>query len=84
MWTPKDTDQFLVESILAHRGYSGNPGQNKTSKLEFLIKWVGFEEPEWLPWRNLYANSIAHAYMKLHPVLLKVIPKRYFNDEDDI
>ena len=55
----KDTDQFLVESILAHRGYSGNPGQNKTSKLEFLIKWVGFEEPEWLPWRNLYANSIA-------------------------
>ena len=79
----KDTDQFLVESILAHRGYEGRR-REKVSNLQFLVKWVGYPEPEWLPWRNLYANSIAHAYMKLHPVLLKVIPKRYFNDEDDI
>ena len=80
----KDTDQFLVESILAHRGYTGNQDLKKKSNLEFLIKWVGYDEPEWLPWRNLYANSIAHAYMKLHPRLMKVIPKRYLIDEDDI
>ena len=78
----KDTDQFLVESILDHRGYSGHRNDRKTSRLEFLVKWVGYPEPEWLPWRNLYANSIAHDYMKLHPTLRKVIPKRYLQEMD--
>ena len=78
----KDTDQFLVESILTHRGYTGKYGSKKSSNLEFLVKWVGYQEPEWLPWRNLYANSIAHAYMRLHPVLVKVIPKRYLQNTE--
>ena len=80
----KDTDQFLVESVLDDRGYTGRHGKKKSSNLEFLIKWVGYEEPEWLPWKNLYTNSIAHAYMKLNPALSRLIPKRFLNDEDDI
>jgi hypothetical protein len=79
----KDTDQFLVESIVAHRGYTGTGSKKKkSSDLEFLVKWVGYQEPEWLPWKNLYANSIAHAYMKLYPGLAKVIPKRYLQDTE--
>jgi hypothetical protein len=79
----KDTDQYLVESILGHRGYTGNLKKRSTRNLEFLVKWSGYTEPEWTPWKNLYANSIAHDYMKQHSTLAKVIPKRYLEANND-
>ena len=68
---------------MGHRGYTGKLSKKKTGDLEFLVKWSGYADPEWTPWKNLYANSIAHDYMKLHPALIKVIPKRYLQADND-
>ena len=75
----KDTDQYLVEAILDHRGYTGQGSSKRSSDLEFLVKWVGYDKPEWQPWKEYYANSIAHNYMRQYPALNKIIPAR-FND----
>jgi len=74
----KDSGQFLVERILGHKGYTG---KGKISKLLFLVKWVGYEEPDWQPWQNLHMNFLAHEYMKDFPYLARNIPKRYTDDD---
>ena len=72
----KDTDQFLVEEIRDHRGYTGKGHHKKVSQLELLVKWVGFETPEWQPWHNFTSNSIAHAYLRTNN-LQRAIPRSF-------
>ena len=78
----KDSGQYLVESILDHKGYTGKGNYRQISKLLFLVKWVGYEEPDWQPWKNLHRNFLTHEYMKDFPYLAKKIPKRYTDDND--
>ena len=78
----KDSDQYLVERVLNHKGFTGTGKQRERSKLLFLVKWLGYEEPEWQPWKNLHTNIKAHEYMKEIPYLKKLIPERYTDDED--
>ena len=78
----KDSGQFLVERILNHRGFTGKGNQRRISELEFLVKWVGYAEPDWQPWANLHKNVLTHDYMKTIPCLAKKIPERYTIEED--
>jgi hypothetical protein len=73
----KDTDQFIVESVINHRGSKPNGKIKKASELQLLIKWVGYEKPEWHPWHGFTANSVAHSYMRDIPHLKRFIPKHY-------
>jgi len=78
----KDSGQYLVERILDHKGYTGKGNQRQISKLTFLVKWVGYEEPDWQPWKNLHKNFLTHEYMKDYPYLAKKIPQRYTDGDD--
>jgi len=78
----KDSGQFLVERILDHKGYTGKGLHRMISKLQFLVKWVGYEQPDWQPWSNLHKNLLTHDYMRTIPCLAKKIPKRYTDDND--
>ena len=52
-------DMFFVESITKHKGQ-----WQRKSKLQFLTKWIGIEEPVWETWTNLRMNEVLHAYLK--------------------
>ena len=73
----KDTDQFIVEAILNHSGCNPKGKLKKASDLQLLVKWLGYEKPEWHPWHNFTANSIAHSYMREIPALKRILPKRF-------
>ena len=74
----KDSDQYLVERIVNHRGYTGTGASNKISKLWLEVKWVGFEETDWQQWTgNLNKNIRAHDYMRQFPYLKKHIGKHF-------
>eukprot|EP01042_Synura_sphagnicola_P002361 gene2361-2830_t len=42
-----DSNSFIVERILDHRG-----DLRRVSTLEFKVKWLGYENPDWQPWSN--------------------------------
>ncbi len=44
-------DEFEVESILMHRTVKRHSDSNNT-KIEFLVKWRGYEHPTWEPEQN--------------------------------
>ena len=66
-----DEDEFEIESVLKHRWEKGN---KKT--LHFLIKFVGYEAPEWTHWDNLKAVEQVHDYLRANK-MKSVIPKSY-------
>jgi len=47
-----EQQEFLVENILEHRGDS-------SSRLdyEFLVQWVGYEDPSWESWTEVRDNE---------------------------
>jgi len=53
-------DMYLVEEILQH---SGNLRTNK-GKCRFKVKWLGFKEPTWEPWKHVRDNSVLHQYLQ--------------------
>jgi hypothetical protein len=65
--TTVDDPEYLVEKIESHRD---KKGRNKAGmgKLEFLIKWSGYDASQnsWEPGESLFSNVIAHAYMRNH------------------
>jgi hypothetical protein len=67
-----DEQFWEVEAVLKHRGF-----RLKRTTMEFLIKWVGFEHPEWQPWGDyLRDNSIMHEYLRTHG-MSTYIPKKF-------
>ena len=67
----RDNQYFEVERIDAHRGDA-----NKVSNLQFRVKWIGFEEPTWEPWRNVYKVGALHEYLRTHN-MKRLIPKQF-------
>lgn len=56
-----DTQEFLVEQILAHRG-----NFERKSGLEFKVRWQGYgpEHDTWEPWSELRNNTALHDYLR--------------------
>ena len=74
----KDHGQWLVESILGHKNFTGTKKLNKIGKLLLHVKWIGSDELTWEPWsRRLNNNVIAIEYMRRFPFLEKHIPQHY-------
>lgn len=71
-----DQQEFLIEEILAHRW--GDPHKRKTSTLEFLVSWDGYDESEnsWEPWANLRATQQCHEYLRANG-LARLISSKY-------
>ena len=68
----KDYLEFFVEKILHMRGDT-----KRYSSLEFLIKWVGYDDSHnsYEPWKNLRDVAVLHEYLKTNN-LGKLIPKK--------
>lgn len=64
----KDRDEYVVESIVDHRGPAGGyPRQ----ALEFKVRWQGYEPAEdtWEPYVNVKELQALDAYARDHPEL---------------
>jgi hypothetical protein len=59
-----DRDEFIVEFIVDHRG-----SMKKNSKLEFKVRWQGYEESEdtWEPYQGVKESSALDDYLQNHP-----------------
>jgi hypothetical protein len=59
-----DRDEFVVEFIVDHRG-----SMKKPSKLDFRIRWQGYDESEdsWIPWREAKQLEAMDLYLRDHP-----------------
>ena len=57
----RDSQEFLVEEILAHRGTF-----NDKRNLTFKVRWTGYgpEDDTWEPWKNLRLNEKLHNYLR--------------------
>jgi hypothetical protein len=62
----QDEDMYIVEAILNHQGEKNKSKIYKKTTLRFLTKWVGFDKPDWQPYKNLENNIILHNYLKKH------------------
>ena len=69
----KDQSAFDIEKVLTHRG-----NLNSKGTLEFLIKWVGFDDSHdsWEPWANVRTTKQLHAYLR-DKGLTTIIPKQF-------
>jgi hypothetical protein len=65
-----DRDEYVVEKIVEHRG----PIRNK-NKLEFRIRWQGYEENEdtWLRWRDVKDLAALDVYLRENEELKHLI-----------
>ena len=67
----QDTQEFLIEDILSHRG-----DRTRRSTMEFLVKWEGFKESynSWEPYANLRDTIKLTEYLSTHR-LKSLLPK---------
>ena len=68
-----DDNSFMVEDIRDHRFLNND---RKRSSLQFLVKWVGYEECTWEPYHNTFKLVQTHNYMLLNN-LSSYIPKQF-------
>ena len=54
-----DNESYLVEKILSHRGTF-----TKKKQLNIEVKWEGFDEPTFVPWKNVMYNTHMYKYMR--------------------
>jgi hypothetical protein len=73
-----DADQYLIESILAHRG-----DPHMRTSMEFLVKFQDDDKPRWRVWDRDLFNSQQYAdYCKSKPSLFQLVfDERISNDE---
>ena len=66
--------EFYIERILNHRG-----DINKKSKMEFLVRWLGYTEDDdtWEPFGNLRDTDQLLAYLRSNPRLVKLIDPKH-------
>jgi hypothetical protein len=67
----RDTQEFLVEEILAHKG-----NFDAKRSLQFKVRWQGYgpEHDTWEPWSSLRNNIALHEYLRKKN-LARYIPK---------
>jgi hypothetical protein len=72
-----DADQYLIESILAHRG-----DPHMRTSMEFLVKFQDDDKPRWRVWDRDLFNSQQYAdYCKSKPSLFQLVfDERISND----
>jgi hypothetical protein len=60
-----DTGEFLVESVLAHRGAKKLTRRTRLTNLQFLVKWQGFDDKSnsWEPWKGMKDVAATHEYL---------------------
>jgi Integrase zinc binding domain len=84
----KDTDQWLVDRVIRHRGYNpqskviydwtGKGTSKKVSELQLEVRWIGSTEVTWENWTgNLISNIRAYEYMRSFPHLNRLIPQHF-------
>ena len=56
-----EQQEFLVENILDHRGDS-----KSRLDYEFLVQWVGYEDPSWESWTEVRDNEELIKYLYTH------------------
>jgi hypothetical protein len=68
-----DNEQYEIESVLSHRFNGSQSAKN----LQLEIKWLGYEQPQWQPFRGNGLNEvgIVHEYLKRHKLARFINPK---------
>jgi hypothetical protein len=76
----RDRDEYIVDKIIDIRG---NPVINNLSKIEFLVKWAGYEDSDnsWEPFTNLRNNDRLHEFLR-GKELVHLIPKEHRRLDD--
>ena len=64
-------DVYIIDRIDGHRG-----NMARKSEVTFKVKWLGYEESTWEPWKNVRDNSVTHEYL-LSQSLGKHIPRKF-------
>ena len=64
-------DVYIIDRIDGHRG-----SFTRKSEVAFKVKWLGYEESTWEPWKNVRDNSVTHEYLVTQS-LGKHIPKKF-------
>jgi hypothetical protein len=69
-----DNEAFEVELIIDHKYF----GEHKAANLKLLVKWLGFHEPTWEPFRGTDLDKVAkvHEYLRSNKMSI-YIPKRF-------
>ena len=57
--TAHDSDEFIVESILSH-----TEDFKKKNTLSFYVRWLGYTEDTWEPWKNVMRVEKLHTYLR--------------------
>lgn len=76
MIAAQDRDDYIIERILQHQGNRSNP--------QFLVKWLGYEDPNdhtWEPVKNINTNEVFHKYCRDHD-MLTLIPIRFRDNHE--
>ena len=76
MIAAQDRDDYIIESILQHKGNRSNP--------QFLVKWLGYDDPNdhtWEPVKNIGTNEVFHRYCRDHN-MLTLIPIRFRDNHE--
>ena len=71
-----DTESHLVERIVSHKG-----AFNKKKQLMFEVKWVGYQDTTWEPWKGVMYNIYVHDYLRKRG-LEKHIPQSISNKKE--
>ena len=68
-----DAQEFLIDSIISHRG-----DKTRRGTMEFLVKWQGYSDDAntWEPYSNLRDTDQLLAYLRVHK-LKSLIPNKH-------
>jgi Chromo (CHRromatin Organisation MOdifier) domain len=58
-----DQQEYFVEEILDQRVVRGR-GRGGPKKLQYLVKWVGYAEPDWQPAENMEDTEALEKYLQ--------------------
>jgi hypothetical protein len=58
-----DQQEYFVEEILDQRVVRGR-GRGGPKKLQYLVKWVGYAEPDWQPAENMENTEALEKYLQ--------------------
>jgi hypothetical protein len=69
-----DSEAYEVETILGHRFN----GEHKPAFLQLHVKWIGYHEPSWEPFRGngLDKVGVVHEYLRSHR-MVSYIPQQF-------